>query len=120
MIKVNVKSHTNIDADQCGHVNNVGLIHHGEDVILLDIDLKTKYKEVGAFGGATDEDVQSIWIGMDEVQLTLPPDFQHNVIYASTSRYTIHITIAKFKLWEQFSDSTYEDVILWESPDDES
>jgi hypothetical protein len=111
MIKVNVKQHS---FAKTGHVNAVQLLYHGDDVILLEIDLHTKYKTVSEYGGATDSNCQSIWIGGDEVQITLPEEFGHNIVFTETSRYTIHVCIYKYELAEKMVDAKYEDVVLWE------
>jgi hypothetical protein len=114
MVRVTVKQH-NFSFTKSGHVNTVQLLYQGEDVILLEVDLKTKNKTIDAYGGATDENCQSIWIGGDEIQITLPDGFGHTTIFAETSRYTIHVCIFKYELAEKMVDSKYEDVVLWEA-----
>lgn len=115
MIEINVKYHD----DESDHIESVGLLLCTDDVAILYVDLKTKYKHVGAFGGATDSGVQSFWIGMAEVQMKLPEHLQHNIVFASTSRYTTYVTIFRYSLLEEYSDGDYDKVILWERPDDD-
>lgn len=114
-MKIRVKQHKELG--DTGFIDHVGLVYQNDDVIILNIDLnrKGKYKEVSAYGGATDEDYQSIWIGFDEIQMSLPERFSHNQIFASTSRYTLSVCIYRFELLERFSDSSYDEVILWEA-----
>jgi len=114
-MQVNVKHH---DLGAGRHVESIGLLHQSKDVIILLIDLKTKYKNIGAYGGATDEGVQSVWVGDDEIQMKLPFGFEHNQMFAEVSRYTIHLCIYRYGLLEEYSDSSYNDVVLWECEDD--
>ncbi len=115
MIKATVKQHCALG--NAGHVEAVNLLYHGEDVILLHVSLRTKSKGVDAYGGATDEDVQSIWVGFDEIQLTLPEDFRHSITVSEVSRYELFIAIFKYKLLEDMTDAGCDKVELWCSED---
>ena len=112
-IQAIVKQHPKLG--NVGHIEAVNLLYQGEDVILLHVNLHTKNKGVDAYGGATDEDVQSVWVGFDEIQLTLPEEFRHNIITAEGSRYEIFITIFKYKLLEDMTDAGCDEVELWAS-----
>jgi hypothetical protein len=106
---IQVKSH---GSSNVGHIEFISLVYQSDDVILFDIDLKTKYKDVSGYGGATDKVSQSLWIGMDEVQIILPKGFGRHVIYAEASRYTVHVCIGRSGLWDKMVESG---AILWES-----
>lgn len=112
-MKIEVKYH-----DERRHIEDICLLYRNEDVILLHINMRTKNRTIDAFGGATDEEVQSIWIGMNEIQMTLPPDFHDNHIFAEGSRYTIYVAIFKHRLLEEMTTPGGKDgVCLWEDPD---
>lgn len=113
---INVKYHD----DKSDHIESVGILLCTDDVIILYVDLREKYMEVSAFGGATDSGVQSFWIGMAEVQMKLPEELRHNLIWASTSRYSCYVTIMRYGILEKYSEGPYDEVVLWERPDDES
>ena len=116
-ISINVKHHEHL-GKRTNHIESINLVHHTDDVILLEINLRTKRKEISAYGGATDSGCQSFWIGFNEVQLTLPEGFKDNIIFAEASRYTIFVCIYRRELIEKMIDTNYDDVVLWECPDD--
>jgi hypothetical protein len=109
-VGINVKYH-----DERRHIEDICLLCRDENVIVLHVNMRTKNKPVSAYGGATDEGVQSIWIGFNEIQLSLPEDFKDNCVASECSRYTIYITIFKHKLLEDMCQSgSKDDVCLWE------
>jgi hypothetical protein len=112
-MKIAVKQH---DPNEPLHIKDVCLIHQSADVILLHVNLKTKYKQVSAFGGGIYEGVQSIWFGMTEMQMTLPESFVHPIVFAETSRYTTFVCIFRYDLLEHMCQEDNEDSLLWEAP----
>jgi hypothetical protein len=115
-MKIKVKQH-NLGGDNNDHIESVNLVHLGDDVIILDINLRTKYKQVSGFGGASESGWQSLWVGNDEVLMQLPERFSDNHIFAEGSRYNISVCIYRYELLETMTESKYEDVVLWESPE---
>ena len=104
-----VVSHPDIAPDNVNHIESIHLVHQTDDVIILLVNLKTKYKEVSCWGPG-----DSMWFGMDEVKFTLPPGFEHCHMFASTSRYTTFVGIFRAKLL----DSLDEDCnLLFDNPD---
>lgn len=117
-IKVNIKAHPEVA--KTGHVNAVHVLHRDERVIILHFDMKTKYTRPDAYGGATDPGVQSVWIQGDEIQITLPPAFQHNQMFAEGGRYEFQLCIFQHSLFKEMTDANWEDCTLWENPAVES
>lgn len=104
-ISLKVISH----ADDANHIESIHLVHQTSDVIILLVNLKTKYKEVSCWGPG-----DSMWIGMDEVQFTLPPGFERCHMFASTSRYTTFVGIFRHDLLEQID---LDQNLLFDNPD---
>jgi len=115
MIKINVKRHP--ERGNSGHVESVNLLTMTDDVIILHVNMSTKNKGVDAYGGATDEGFQSVWIGMDEIQMKLPERFKHNNIFSEPGRYETYICIFRFELLEKMSVPN-SSAPLWESPEE--
>jgi hypothetical protein len=118
-IRVNVESHP--DLGTTGHVESVNRLYTppSSPVILFHVGLKTKYKSVSAYGGASDEDCQSIWVGMDEIQIFGLPDYlQENVKISEVSKYEIFICIFTRRLLEEMCcPNPANKTTLWEKPD---
>lgn len=111
-MKINVKQHPEVG--KVGHIEDIGLVHQTNDVIVLYVNLRTKNKTVSAYGGASDSGVQSVWIGGDEIQMELPGEFERNLIFSESARYAIHICIYRFQLVEEMCSAG---VHLWEAPE---
>lgn len=105
-IEVTVKSHSDRR-----HIEDVSVLFHTDDVVILHVNLRTKYKEADAFGGATDPGVQSVWFDNDEIQIKGLPE--KNITVSSTSRYEAFITIFRQLLVDEMCDN--EGSILWQS-----
>ena len=80
---------------ECGastaHIESVSVVKETPEIVLIDINLRTKNKSVDAYGGSSDPDAFSVWVGYEEVQFSGLPDppagkFWHG--FAETSRYT--------------------------------
>jgi len=67
MIKVRVKQHKDLGAT--GLVESVNLVLETADVVILHVSMHRKYQGVSAYGGATDEGCQSVWVHFDEIQI---------------------------------------------------
>jgi|GEM_PF-4151054 len=107
MIQVNVKQH---DPNEAQPIESISLVYENENVLVLHVDLREKYRELSGFGGATSEGVQSFWIGMTEVQMKLPKSFTDPLTFAETSRYSIYVCV--------FRSATLEETLLWSAPEE--
>lgn len=98
-MKINVKQH---DPNDPLHIEEICLVYENADIIVLEVDLKTKYAQVDAYSGS------SFWLGRNEVQIVLPESFVDNsVIFSETSRYTLFVCVLRIKTKEQ----------VWQAPE---
>ena len=98
-MEINVKQH---DPNGPLHIEEICLVYENADIIVLEVDLKTKYAQVDAYSGS------SFWLGMTEVQMVLPESFADNhVIFSETARYTLFVCVLRIKTTER----------VWQAPE---
>lgn len=91
----------------------VGVVYQNEEVIILHIDLKSKGAWLSHGGG--DDGVTWLWVGGDQIAITLPEDFQKDVCWSwQESKYSIFITIIKRRNVKRLCEDGIADLILWD------
>jgi len=118
-MKFKIKRHTDISNPSVDHISQVWVLHEDEHVALIEIDLHTKYKQIDAYGGATDGDCASVWFGTEELQISDCKIKNFHIQGSCTSRYTCWLT-----LWSQDLYKTEQPNCVWAGdiggkPDDE-